>query len=118
MVEDGAPGKGGTSTGLILSYTDPNITVDITTAGIASTPISTTTQLTGAYGTEKVKFTKISVVDIKYTSGEAVPFTLNSSSDSEWKFDFNDGSGVNFLDTLVSSTNDTIIDCKVNAPLA
>ena len=110
--------KSATATGLMLSYTDPNITVDITTAGIASTPISTTTQLTGTYGTEKVKFTKISVVDIKYTSGEAVPFTLNSSSDSEWKFDFNDGSGVNFLDTLVSSTNDTIIDCKVNAPLA
>ena len=100
---------GADATGLTLSYTDDNITVDITEEGHPSTPISTTTVLTGNYGNEDVRFTSLPTITAMHTNGSTTGFTYQSTSYSS-VIKYND---VVIL-TCTLSNSDQNIDCNVN----
>jgi hypothetical protein len=74
--------NGADATGLTLSYTDDNITVDITEAGYPSTTIDTTTTLIGNYGNEAVRFTSLPTITARHTDGSKTGFTYSSTSSS------------------------------------
>ena len=97
------------ATGLTLSYTDDNITVDITEAGYPSTTIDTTTTLIGNYGNESVIFGSLPTITAKHTDGSTTGFTYEStSSSSVVKYN-----GITILTCTLSNSNQNI-DCKVN----
>ena len=102
--------KNGTdATGLTLSYTDDNITVDITEEGHPSTPINTTTVLKGNYGNEDVTFTSLPTITAMHTDGSTTGFTFSSTTSSS-VIKYND---VVIL-TCTLSNSDQNIDCNVN----
>lgn len=101
--------NGADATGLTLSYTDDNITVDITEYGYPSTNIDTTTVLTGNYGNESVRFTSLPTITAKHTNGSTTGFTYQStSSSSVVKYN-----GITIL-TCTLSQDQKSIDCYVN----
>lgn len=101
--------NGADATGLTLSYTDDNITVDITEAGYPSTTIDTTTTLIGNYGNEAVRFTSLPTITARHTDGSETGFTYSStSSSSAVKYN-----GTAIL-TCTLSNSDQNIDCNVN----
>lgn len=106
--------NGADATGLTLSYTDDNITVDITEEGHPSTPISTTTVLTGNYGNEDVKFTSLPTITAMHTDGSTTGFTFSSTTSSS-VVKYTDGSA-NEIDILTCtlSQDQKSIDCYVN----
>ena len=101
--------NGADATGLTLSYTDDNITVDITEAGYPSTTIDTTTTLIGNYGNESVIFGSLPTITAKHTDGSTEGFTYESTStSSDVKYN-----GITILTCTLSNSNQNIA-CKVN----
>ena len=101
--------NGADATGLTLSYTDDNITVDITEEGHPSTPIDTTTVLKGNYGNEDVRFTSLPTITARHTDGSKTGFTYSSTTSS---------SVVKYNETVILtctlSNSDQNIDCYVD----
>ena len=101
--------NGADATGLTLSYTDDNITVDITEAGYPSTTIDTTTTLIGNYGNESVIFGSLPTITAKHTDGSTTGFTYESTStSSDVKYN-----GITILTCTLSNSNQNVA-CKVN----
>ena len=101
--------NGADATGLTLSYTDDNITVDITEAGYPSTTIDTTTTLIGNYGNESVIFGSLPTITAKHTDGSTTGFTYEiTSTSSDVKYN-----GITILTCTLSNSNQNIA-CKVN----
>lgn len=101
--------NGADATGLTLSYTDDNITVDITEAGYPSTTIDTTTTLIGNYGNESVIFGSLPTITAKHTDGSTTGFTYGSTSTSSYvKYN-----GITILTCTLSNSNQNVA-CKVN----
>lgn len=105
---------GADATGLTLSYTDDNITVDITEEGHPSTKIDTTTVLTGNYGNEDVKFTSLPTIKARRTDGSETGFTYSSTS-SVVKYTDGSANEIDIL-TCTLSEDQKSIDCQVNIP--